>query len=118
VAGVAEAFELLPPQPIAIAPVNIEKSASIEIQRLRLCEIPHVNKNARAVAPLPIPNRFPPVVLKREAVVAAAVLTVSTLVPEAADERARLVGAMVHVGRFCAPEGEVVSEQDRFRVPW
>ena len=56
--------------------------------------------------------------MRREAVDAAIVLTVSTLVPVPPVAMATLVGFMVQVGRLCAPVGDVVRAQVRFRVPW
>jgi hypothetical protein len=48
---------------------------------------------------------------------AAVVLTVSVEVPLPPEAMVTLVGFSTHVGRLCAPEGELVSEQLKFIVP-
>jgi len=109
---------LPPPQPIVTTTEKTASNASIEIQRRRREEMPQVSSSARTVPPPPILQKFPGEGLRREAVDAAIVLTVSTLVPVPPVAMATLVGFMMQVGRLCAPVGDVVRAQVRFRVPW
>ena len=109
---------LLPPQPSTVTTEKTERSTSIEIQRRRREGMPPMSNSASTAPPPPILHRLPPGDSRREAVEAAVVWTVSTLVPVPPEAMATLVGFMAHVGRLCAPVGEVVSAQVTFRVPW
>jgi hypothetical protein len=60
---------------------------------------------------------FPPNGRASEAVAAAVVLTVKALVPLPPEASVTLVGLKLHVGSFCAPDGELVKVQVRFIVP-
>lgn len=114
-----EPVELLPPpQPIAATTEKTASNASMEIQRRRREEMPQVSSSARTVPPPAILHGLSREGKRRELVDAAVVLTVSVLVPVSPVAMATLVGFMVHVGRLCAPVGEVVRAQVRFRVPW
>jgi hypothetical protein len=54
---------------------------------------------------------------RAEAGEAAVVFTVSVAVPLPPDARFMLTGFRLHVGRPCAPAGEAIREQVKFRVP-
>jgi hypothetical protein len=121
VAGVAGAVDPdlpPPPHPIAEATTKIDNRAIKEVQRRRCRQPkPHANSSANNASPPRILQKFLPGALCAADVDAAVVFTVSTLVPVPPEVTATLAGFMVQVGRLCAPVGEVVSAQLRFRVP-
>jgi hypothetical protein len=68
---------------------------------------------ADKIEPPPMGQKFS----RAEAGEAGVVVTVSTAVPLPPDARFMLPGFRLHVGRPCAPAGEAIGEQVKFRVP-
>ena len=110
-------FELLPPpHPIAPAATAIQSSKIMAIQRRRRAGNPSRSSPARIVPP-PRPGRFIRVGASIAVVDAAVVFTVSTVDPVPPVVIVTLVGLRPHVGRLCAPVGELASVQLIFIVP-
>lgn len=112
-------FELLPPppQPLPAATAMTHNAIRTDAQRRRRDGMPKRTRTARIEPPPPMPHSRIPGEGTTDALDAAVVFTVNVEVPLPPDDRVTLVGFKLHVGKLCAPVGEVVRLQDRFIVP-
>jgi hypothetical protein len=96
---------------------TIESRTSIDIDHRLFDGMPHISRAARAALPPPNPHRVLFEGSSSALVDAAVVATVRVLDPLAPGLSVTLVGLRLHVGRLCAPAGELVRLHVRFSVP-
>ena len=96
---------------------TIQSRSKVGSHRRRRVGMPKSSSAARTVPPPPSFHRSGPYGCASAVVEAAVVFTVRVLVAVPPDLNATLVGFRPHVGRLCAPAGELVRAQVRLSVP-
>ena len=112
-------FEL-PPHPIVPATKMTNKRPNIDIHRRRRDGTPSMMRPAKTLPP-PNPNKPKPegcvIAVIIPVMVAPVVCMFNVAVPFPPAMIATLAGFKLHVGRLCAPAGELVKAQVSFIVP-
>ena len=105
-----------PPHPIVPATKMTNKRPSIDIHRRRRDGTPSMMRPAKILPP-PNPNKPKPDGCIIAVLLAAVVCMFNAAVPFPPAVIATLAGFKLHVGRLCAPAGELVKAQVSFIVP-